>query len=86
MIYPLAPRIDRVARYEVRNVLEANILVTTSDMLKKVFVFIFTTIGGSVGWAAGASIEGTMTAFMLSMVGTGIGMYAGFKLADRYTP
>jgi hypothetical protein len=55
-------------------------------MLKKVFVFIFTTIGGSVGWAAGASIEGTMTAFMLSMVGTGIGMYAGFKLADRYTP
>jgi hypothetical protein len=65
---------------------EANILVTTSDMLKKVFVFIFTTIGGSVGWAAGASIEGTMTAFMLSMVGTGIGMYAGFKLADRYTP
>ena len=66
--------------------LEANILVTTSDMLKKVFVFIFTTIGGSVGWAAGASIEGTMTAFMLSMVGTGIGMYAGFKLADRYTP
>ena len=67
-------------------VVEANILVTTSDMLKKVFVFIFTTIGGSVGWAAGASIEGTMTAFMLSMVGTGIGMYAGFKLADRYTP
>ena len=53
-------------------------------MLKKVLVFICTTIGGSVGWSAGASLEGTMTAFILSMVGTGIGMYAGFKLAQRY--
>jgi hypothetical protein len=54
-------------------------------MLKKVCVFICTTIGGSLGWAAGANV-GTMTAFMVSMVGTGIGMYAGFKLAERYTP
>jgi len=55
-------------------------------MLKKVFVFIGTTIGGSLGWAAGANFGGTLTAFMFSMVGTGIGMYAGFKMAERYTP
>ena len=55
-------------------------------MLKKVCVFICTTIGGSIGWSAGAKLEGTMTAFILSMIGTGIGMYAGFKLAERYSP
>ena len=55
-------------------------------MLKKVAVFICTTIGGSIGWSAGAKLEGTMTAFILSMVGTGIGMYAGFKIAERYSP
>jgi hypothetical protein len=52
-------------------------------MLKKLLVFIFTTIGGSIGWAAGSSI---MMSFMLSMVGTGLGMYVGFKMAERYTP
>jgi hypothetical protein len=53
--------------------------------MKKLCVMIGSTIGGSLGWAAGAPI-GTMTAFMISMVGTGIGMYAGFRFADRYTP
>lgn len=55
-------------------------------MLKKMLVFIGTTIGGSIGWAAGANVGGTMTAFMFSMVGTGLGMYGGFKAAERYTP
>jgi hypothetical protein len=54
-------------------------------MLKKMFVFIFTTIGGSLGWWAGAP-WGIMGSFMVSMVGTGVGMYVGFKAAERYTP
>jgi hypothetical protein len=48
-------------------------------------VLIGSTAGGSIGWAAGSGI-GFMTAFMISMVGTGIGMYAGFRVAERYTP
>lgn len=86
VIQPLAPTIPGPARYQGRDSTEVNTLVTRLGMLKKLFVLIFTTIGGSIGWAAGASIEGTMTAFVLSMIGTGIGMYAGFKAAERYTP
>lgn len=41
-------------------------------------------IGSSLGWWLGARV-GMMTAFMVSMVGTGFGIYAGKKLADRVT-
>ena len=54
-------------------------------MLKKMCVFIATTIGGSLGWAAGEH-WGIMGSFMISMVGTGVGMYVGFKVAEKYTP
>jgi len=40
-------------------------------------------IGGTVGWYAGALV-GTGTAFVLSMVGTGLGMYYGIKMAREY--
>jgi hypothetical protein len=39
-------------------------------------------VGGGIGWAAGSPV-GIMTAFMLSMLGTGIGIYVGKRLADR---
>ena len=51
--------------------------------MTKLFVFAGATIGGYVGWWLGANI-GFMTAFMLSMVGTGIGMYAGGRMAHNY--
>jgi len=35
-------------------------------------------IGGTIGWYAGA-VVGTATAFVLSMVGTGVGIYAARK-------
>ena len=35
-------------------------------------------IGGTIGWYLGA-VVGTATAFVLSMVGTGIGIYAARK-------
>lgn len=57
----------------------------TLRTMKKVCVLIGSTIGGSLGWAAGSGI-GFMTAFMISMIGTGIGMYAGFRVAERYAP
>jgi hypothetical protein len=36
---------------------------------------------GSIGWWMGERV-GFMTAFILSMIGTGVGMYAGRRLAD----
>lgn len=40
------------------------------------------TIGGALGWWVGAS-QGLFTAFVLSTVGTGLGLYLGRRLADR---
>jgi uncharacterized membrane protein YeaQ/YmgE (transglycosylase-associated protein family) len=40
------------------------------------------TAGGWIGWALGAPI-GIFTAFAISMVGTGLGLWAGRKAADR---
>jgi hypothetical protein len=46
----------------------------------KLFSFLGATIGGYAGWFLGARI-GFMTAFMLSIVGTGVGIYYGRRLA-----
>jgi hypothetical protein len=48
--------------------------------MTKLFVFIGATIGGWAGWALGAPV-GMFTAFAVSMVGTGVGMYYGRKAA-----
>ena len=49
----------------------------------KVFSFIGAMIGGYAGWALGARI-GFTTAFVISMLGTGIGIYYGRRLARHY--
>jgi len=49
----------------------------------KLFSFIGATAGGYAGWALGAMV-GFTTAFMVSMVGTGIGMYYGRQIARNY--
>ena len=49
----------------------------------KVLAFVGATVGGWLGWAAGAWI-GTMTAFMVSMLGTGIGIYVGRRVARNW--
>lgn len=43
--------------------------------MQKLAIFLGATIGGAIGWWLGALV-GTMTAFIVSMVGTGIGIYA----------
>lgn len=45
--------------------------------------FIGATVGGYAGWALGARF-GTMTAFIISIIGTGIGIYAGNRTASNY--
>lgn len=52
------------------------------DMLK-LYSFIGATVGSYAGWALGAPI-GFTTAFMVSMVGTGLGIYAGRRVARYY--
>jgi hypothetical protein len=49
----------------------------------KLASFAGMTVGGAVGWYAG-NIVGFMTAFMLSCVGTGVGMYLAHRAVKRY--
>ena len=49
----------------------------------RLYSFIGATIGSYAGWALGATV-GTMTAFMLSFVGLGVGIYAGRRVAHYY--
>lgn len=45
--------------------------------------FVGATAGGYVGWALGAPV-GIFTAFAVSMLGTGVGLYYGRKLGQRW--
>ena len=63
-------------------------LVAASDRSRpfgmgKLFSFIGATIGGYAGWFVGAKI-GFTTAFIVSMIGTGVGMYYGRRIAQNY--
>jgi hypothetical protein len=51
--------------------------------MRKLMVLIGTTVGSSIGWWLGDKF-GLMTAFTLSIVGTGVGMYYGIKYAREY--
>jgi len=51
----------------------------------KLIVTLVSTATSGIGWWLGADY-GIMTAFMLSMVGLGVGIWYGKKLADRWVP
>ncbi|HVD06563.1 MAG TPA: hypothetical protein VNB89_11110 [Gemmatimonadaceae bacterium] len=51
--------------------------------MTKLIIFIAATIGGAIGWWLGEGV-GIMTAFMVSTVFSGIGIYYGKKLAQRF--
>ncbi len=51
--------------------------------MMKLYGFIGATVGSYAGWYLGSSM-GFMTAFMLSMVGTGLGIYGGRRVAQHY--
>ena len=48
--------------------------------MKKLLVLVLSTIGSAAGWWLGALV-GIMAAFILGMVGLGLGMWAGARLA-----
>lgn len=45
--------------------------------------FVGATIGSAVGWWLGAHV-GVMTAVLVGAVGTGVGLWAGVRLAANY--
>jgi hypothetical protein len=49
----------------------------------RLYSLIGATACSYAGWALGALV-GTTTAFILSMVGTGVGMYYGRRIAHYY--
>ena len=51
--------------------------------MSKLFAFLGASLGGWLGWWLGAHV-GIMTAFFVSMIGTGAGIYAGHRLARDY--
>ena len=51
--------------------------------MTKLLGFLGATVLGYVGWALGAPV-GVFTAFALSMVGTGVGMYYGRRIGRHY--
>ena len=50
--------------------------------MSKLLAWVAATILGGIGWWAG-EMEGVFTAFVLTMVGTGVGLYLGHRLAER---
>ncbi len=50
--------------------------------MRKLLAIVGSVIGSTLLGLAGARL-GIMTGFMLGMVGTGVGMYAGARLAER---
>lgn len=53
--------------------------------MKRILDFIGMSAGGWLGWAAGAPVS-IFTAFVVSMVGAGLGLYAARRFTMRYLP
>ena len=51
--------------------------------MSKLFAFVGSTIGGAIGWWLGAPV-GVMTAFIVGIVGSGVGLYFGRRAAIRF--
>lgn len=49
-------------------------------MMRKLLGFTGIFVGSSIGWWVGARLS-TAAAFLLSMVGTGLGLYMGRRIA-----
>jgi hypothetical protein len=49
----------------------------------KLLVLVATSVGGAVGWAVGSPV-GPMTAFLLSVVGSGVGLWAATRFGREF--
>ena len=53
--------------------------VVPQNVMSGILAFLGATLGGWIGWWLGEWI-GLMTAFFLSIIGSGVGLYAGRRL------
>jgi len=53
--------------------------------MNRIFNFIGMTIGGWLGWALGSPVS-IFTAFIVSIVGTGVGLYAAQRVSRALLP
>ena len=53
--------------------------------MSKLLALVGATLAGAFGWWLGSGI-GLMTAFILGIVGTALGTYAGRRVAAEYLP
>jgi hypothetical protein len=51
--------------------------------MARLFGLVGATVGSTCGWWLGAHV-GLMTAFFISTLGTGVGLYCGRQIADTY--
>jgi hypothetical protein len=51
--------------------------------MTKLLGFLGLTAGGWIGWAVGERLSFT-AAFLLGIVGTGVGLYVGRRIAQEY--
>jgi hypothetical protein len=49
--------------------------------MTKLMILVATTVFGGIGWWLGERV-GIMTAFFVSMIGTGVGIYVGRRMAN----
>ncbi len=47
----------------------------------KILAFLGSMVGSSLGWWIGSLAGGTMMAFVVSIIGTGLGVYFGRRVA-----
>jgi hypothetical protein len=53
--------------------------------MKRLFNLIGMTVGGWIGWEIGALVS-IFTAFIVGVIGTGVGLYAAQKALRRLLP
>jgi len=53
--------------------------IQEEDTMKRLLDLVGMSIGGWLGWAIGAAVS-IFTAFIISMIGTGLGLYAVRRL------
>ncbi len=53
--------------------------------MQRIVVLLGATVGGAVGWWLGAFV-GIMTAFFVSTILSGVGMYLGIRISRAYLP
>ena len=51
--------------------------------MKKLLGFVGMTVGGWLGWVAGEPL-GLFAAFVVGMVGTGLGLWLAHRFASQY--